>query len=77
MKALVIKTLVSAVALAALITAPAWAQSARGSANPKYDQHVTRNPDDVVIGNKVVGRDPDPFIRSQILRGYELGSSID
>ena len=26
---------------------------------------------------KVVGRDPDPFIRSQVLRGYELGSSMD
>ena len=43
----------------------------------RYDKPVTRNPDDVVIGGKVVGGDRDPFIRSQMLRGYELGSSID
>jgi hypothetical protein len=77
MKTIAIKTLASVVAFSALISAPALAQSARGSAGSRYDQHVTRDPDNVVIGGKVVGRDPDPFIRSQILRGYELSSPID
>jgi hypothetical protein len=70
MKILAIKTLVGAVALATLTTAPVLAQSTRGPApedgyGSHYDQPITRNPDDVVIGGKVVGRDPDPFIRGQ------------
>ena len=79
MKAFSIKTLMSAVALATLISAPALAQSARGSARypSDYDWSFTNNPNNVVIAGKVVGRDPDPFIRSQILRGYEIGSSTD
>jgi len=77
MKILAIKTLVGAVALATLTTAPVLAQSTRGPApedgyGSHYDQPITRNPDDVVIGGKVVGRDPDPFIRGQMLRGYEF-----
>jgi hypothetical protein len=28
---------------------------------------------DIVSGDSVIGRDPDPFIRGQILRGYSLG----
>ena len=68
---LAIKTLVSAVALATLIaSAPALAQSAR-----QNDQQVIKEPYAAIVRGKVVGRDPDPFIRSQIERGYwEEGS---
>jgi hypothetical protein len=60
MKMLAIKTLVSAVAFAALITAPALARSPRGPAaeggyGTHYDRHVTRDPNDVVVRGNVVG----------------------
>jgi hypothetical protein len=68
-----IKTLVGAVALATLIAGtPASAQSARPN-----DQQVTRDANDIVTRGRVIGRDPDPFIRSQIERGYGLGGSQD
>ena len=61
-----IETLVGAVALATLIAGtPASAQSSRPN-----DQQVTRDPNDVMMRGKVIGRDPDSFIRSQIERGY-------
>ena len=82
MKMLAIKTFVSAVALTTLLSAPALAQSPRRSApdagfGAPYDRPITRDPNDVVVNGKVRGRDPDPFIRQQILRGYELGGSQD
>jgi hypothetical protein len=44
-------------------------------ANPNYGfgPRVTPGPDDVVSGNRVIGRDPDPFIRGEILRHYDSG----
>ena len=33
---------------------------------------MTVQPGDVVSGNRVVGRDTDPFIRDQLLREYDL-----
>jgi hypothetical protein len=44
-------------------------------ANPNYGfgPRVTVHPDDVVSGNRVIGRDPDPFIRGEILRHYDSG----
>jgi hypothetical protein len=70
---LAIKTLVGAVVLATLIVStPALAQSSR-----QNDQQVTRDPNDVIMRGKLIGRDPDPFIRSQIERGYGLGGSQD
>jgi hypothetical protein len=82
MKTLAIKTFVGALALTPLLTAPALAQSARRSApdagfGAPYDRQITRDPNDVVVNGKVRGRDPDPFIREQLLRGYELGGSQD
>jgi hypothetical protein len=63
---LAIKTLVTAMALVTLLAStPASAQSSRPN-----DQQVTRDPNDVMMRGKVIGRDPDPFIRSQIERGY-------
>jgi hypothetical protein len=70
---LAIKTLVTAAALVTLIAGtPASAQSSRPN-----DQQVTRDANDVIMRGKVIGRDPDPFIRSQIERGYVLGGSQD
>ena len=54
------KTLASLVAFATLIAAPAFAQ-----APPKPS-------DAVIFGDKYVGQDPDPAIRSQLRRDYQL-----
>lgn len=44
-------------------------------ANPNYGfgPVVRVHPHDVVAGNSIIGRDPDPFIRGQILREYHSG----
>jgi hypothetical protein len=43
--------------------------------NPRYrfGPRVTVKPGDVVTGNRIIGRDPDPFIRGEILRHYDSG----
>jgi hypothetical protein len=71
-------------AVAALVAAePAYAgqrhqscQTAYNSqANPNYGfgPRVCVHPHDVVAGNRIIGRDPDPFIRGQLLRAYNSG----
>jgi hypothetical protein len=42
-------------------------------ANPHYGfgPRVRVQPNDVISGDRLIGRDPDPFIRGQILRGYK------
>jgi len=44
-------------------------------ANPDYGfgPCVTVRPGDVVSGDRVLGRDPGPFVRNQRLREYDLG----
>jgi hypothetical protein len=44
-------------------------------ANPNYGFGPVQKiqPTDVVSGNRIIGRDPDPFIRGQILREYNSG----
>jgi hypothetical protein len=44
-------------------------------ANPNYGfgPRVRVHPYDVVAGNSIIGRDPDPFIRGEILRAYHSG----
>jgi hypothetical protein len=82
MKTLVIKTLATATGLAMLSVAPALAQpphnsaAERGYGSPS-SQHVTRDPNDVIVRGKVVGRDPDPFIRWSLERGYGMQGSQD
>ena len=46
-------------------------------ANPNYGfgPLVAVQPTDVVSGNRIVGRDPDPFIRGEILRHYNSRSN--
>lgn len=34
---------------------------------------VHRQPGDVISGDRVIGRDPDPFIRGETLRHYHSG----
>jgi hypothetical protein len=90
MKILVTKmALATSVALATLISAgAASAQTSRYQAgsqvydtqsNPAYGfgPRVTVRPGDVVSGNREIGRDPDPFIRGQLLRGYNSGERND
>ena len=44
-------------------------------ANPNYGfgPRVRARPDDVLSGDRVIGSDPDPFIRGEILRNYNSG----
>ena len=44
-------------------------------ANPNYGfgPRVRVRPDDVVSGDRLIGTDPDPFIRGEILRNYNSG----
>ena len=44
-------------------------------ANPNYGFGPVQkiHPYDVVSGDKIIGRDPDPFIRGQLLREYNSG----
>jgi hypothetical protein len=86
MKMLVTKmALATSVALATLIAAEA-ASAQPGShqaapeaydtqANPNYGfgPRVTVQPGDVVTGGRVIARDPDPFVRDQLLREYDSG----
>jgi hypothetical protein len=74
------------VAIATVITAqPASAASHQRQscqkayntqANPYYGfgPRVCIQPTDVVSGDRIVGRDPDPFIRGQLLRAYHSGN---
>ena len=51
------KTLATLLAVATFAASPAFAQS------PKM-------PDQIIVGDKYVGQDPDPTVRSQMLRDY-------
>jgi hypothetical protein len=86
MKTLVTKiVLATSVALGTLVAAgAAYAQPPRYHAapevydtqgNPRYGfgPRVTAQPGDVISGNRQIGRDPDPFIRDQMLREYNSG----
>ncbi|MGB7778281.1 MAG: hypothetical protein WBL77_16520 [Pseudolabrys sp.] len=86
MKTLVTKiVLATSVALGTLVAAgTAYAQPPRyqagpevydAQANPRYGfgPRVTAQPGDVISGNRQIGRDPDPFIRDQMLREYNSG----
>jgi hypothetical protein len=49
------------------------AYDAEGNPNYGFGPRVTVGPNDVVSGHSVIGRDPDPFIRGEILRHYDSG----
>lgn len=77
--------LAAAVALAALVTTEAaYAQPPRhqaasqaydAEANPRYGfgPRVGVGRNDVVSGHSIIGRDPDPSIRNELLREYDSG----
>lgn len=77
--------LATSVALATLIAAEAASAQPRGyraapeaydaQANPIYGfgPPVAVQPNDVISGNRVIGRDPDPFVHDQLLRDYNSG----
>lgn len=53
-------------------TAPR-AYNAQGNPHYGFGPRVTVHPHDVVTGGRVIGRDPDPFVRGEILRHYDSG----
>ena len=77
--------LATSVALATLIAAeaasaqpsrhPAAPEAYDTQANPVYGfgPRVTVQPGDVLSGDRVIGRDPDPSIRDELLREYDSG----
>ena len=89
MKTLVAGMLAAAVALTtpvAIDAAHAQVYPTRGSCPPgmAIDSQGSGNvdgagpcvkvePNDALVGDHVMGRDPDPFIRDQIRREHELG----
>src|SRR5262245_9629642 len=85
MKILVSKLAFAAsVALATLAAAGAASAQPRhqagstvydAQANPIYGfgPRTTVQPGDVISGNRLIARDPDPFIRDQLLRDYNSG----
>jgi hypothetical protein len=91
MNKLVTGMLVGAVGLAMLVgTEGADAQAYRQAPNATYDTaidtqatgedgidgpRVRVTPDDVVTGGRVIGADPSPFIRNQLLRDYDSGEA--
>ena len=68
------KTLVTAAALAILLAAPAFAQTRDDAASNPTSPYAAphngqaRDPDAVMGNGKVIGHDPDPWIRNEILR---------
>src|SRR5262245_11129705 len=68
------KTLVTTAALAILLAAPAFAQTRDGApTSPHAAPHngQVKDPDAVMGNGKVIGHDPDPWIRNEILRHYD------
>ena len=71
------KKLVAAVALATLIAGPAVAQrfDSPTQASPRQDQNTNgaRDPSAVTDKGRVIGRDPDPWIRNELMRHSHSG----
>ena len=53
--------------------APPTAYNTQANPNYGFGPRVRIHPYDVVAGDRIIGRDPDPFIRGQILRAYHSG----
>jgi hypothetical protein len=54
---------------------PAAPTAYNTQANPNYGfgPRVRVHPHDVISGGRIIGRDPDPFIRGELLRHYHSG----
>jgi hypothetical protein len=71
------KFLMTIVALAMLAASPAFAAPSKHvahqmTASKAYAAYPAQDPYAVVVDGQVVGRDPDPNIRFQILRDHGL-----
>jgi hypothetical protein len=70
------KKILAAMALAALVAGPALAKTSDRSP-PEHRYAVpgssVQSPDAVTKGRSVIGRDPDPWIRNEILRHSDSG----
>ena len=53
--------------------APPEAYNAQGNPRYGFGPRVTVQRNDVVAGNRIIGHDPDPFIRGEMLRHYHSG----
>jgi hypothetical protein len=53
--------------------APPTAYNAQANPNYGFGPRVSVQPNDVIAGDRIIGRDPDPFIRGEILRHYHSG----
>jgi hypothetical protein len=53
---------------------PGYGYNVQANPNYGFGPVVRVHPHDVVSGDKIVGRDPDPFIRGQLLRAYNSRS---
>jgi hypothetical protein len=51
----------------------AFAYNAQANPNYGFGPRVRVHPNDVIAGDRIIGRDPDPFIRGEILRHYHSG----
>jgi len=49
------------------------AYNAQGNPNYGFGPRVRVHPHDVIAGDRIIGRDPDPFIRGELLRHYHSG----
>jgi hypothetical protein len=49
------------------------AYDAEGNPDYQFGPRVTVKPGDVISGDSVIGRDPDPSIRDELLREYDSG----
>ena len=73
--------LAASVALASLVATEAASAQDQPSQETAYVQRhhseapprVNSQSGDIVTGNRVIGRDPDPFIRGEILRHNDSG----
>jgi hypothetical protein len=54
-------------------TPAAYAYNTQANPNYGFGPRVRVHPHDVVSGDRIIGRDPDPFIRGEILRHYHNG----
>jgi hypothetical protein len=71
------KTLIAYAALATLIVTPALAETTKQSARqsrPQLQQtHTGNSRFDVYVNGRYVGRDPDAFVRMQLMNDPEHG----
>jgi hypothetical protein len=52
---------------------PGTAYNTQATPNYGFGPIQRIHPHDVLSGDRIIGRDPDPFIRGQILRAYNSG----